>query len=207
MDALPIPADKTIQCDSQRLTQQCIHRQQGRQHRQATRADLLANQPFTNDGVLTEGVKLLRNIFAAALSALVVTAAVPFSTAKADPTCGTNAVLDRATNTCKPIYSTPTAGCDPTVTGDGLACFGGRPGGWMDIPITADEMYSFICHQLFINGVSVGGIEDIFHTLYTAPYNLSQRDAGRTVALAIQNECPEYKAAAYRAMQQALPGS
>lgn len=53
------------------------------------------------------------------LSVLVVTAAVSVSTANADPTCGTNYALDRATNTCKPI-------CNPTVTGDGTlrGCLG-----------------------------------------------------------------------------------
>ena len=78
-----------------------------------------------------KGVELL-NFIPVALSVLVVTAAVSVPSANADPTCGTNFALDRATNTCKPIYSTPTGGCDPTTTGDGTlrGCLGS--GGWED---------------------------------------------------------------------------
>lgn len=77
---------------------------------------------------IIKGVELLPNFIPVTLSVLVVTAAASISTsistASADPTCGTNFALDRTTNTCKPIYSTPTRGCDPTITGDGLGCFG-----------------------------------------------------------------------------------
>lgn len=77
-----------------------------------------------------KGNQLLPNFIPVTLSVLVVTAAVSVSTANADPTCGTNFALDRATNTCKPIYSTPTGGCDPTITGDGTlrGCLGS--GAW-----------------------------------------------------------------------------
>jgi len=155
-----------------------------------------------------KGVQLLRNLVSVVLSALVATAAVLIYTANADPTCGTNFALDPATNTCKPIYSTPSGGCNPTTTGDGTlrGCLGGG-GGWEDTPITTDEMYAVICQNLFLNGVTVGSIEDIYHWLYEVPYSLSGRDAGRSVALAIQYECPEYKSEAVVAMQQAASGS
>lgn len=181
---------------------QSTRRRQRRPHRQAVRSRLPGYLAVHERQGYTEGVKVIRHIFAAALSALAVTAAVPVSTANADPTCGTNAALDPATNTCKPIYSTPRAGCNPTTTGDGLACFGG-PLGWEEsTEISTDDINALVCRNLFLNGVNVGSLEEIYYWLYKPPYNLAGRDAGRSVAQAIVTECPEYKSEAMVVMQQ-----
>lgn len=148
---------------------------------------------------------MLRKFVSGTLSTLVVTAAMPVATANADPTCGTNFALDYATNTCKPIYSTPTGRCDPT-DGTLIGCVG-PAGGWEQEQIPEDEISSFVCQTLFLDGVSVASIEDIMHRLYKPPYNRPGREAGRSVALAIENECPEYKYAGMQAAQQALAGS
>ncbi len=57
------------------------------------------------------------------------------SPATAQGPCGINYDWDPATNTCKPIFSTPTGGCDPYSSGGLTGCLGGN---WQDEPLTGD---------------------------------------------------------------------
>ena len=71
-------------------------------------------------------------------------------------------------------------------------------------PVTKNDIYTLICNDLDANGVSVTSVEDIYHVLYDEPYQYSGRDAGRTVAFAVQDVCPKFKSALTEAGRQAL---
>ena len=152
-------------------------------------------------------------------------------TANAYPPCQENWALDQATGKCAPIYSTQINGCD-TSEGASIAanlkCWGdgwegesppsegtgldprapGRPPTITNPqgvrPVTMGDVYALICNDLDANGVSVASVENIFHILYGGQYQYAQRDAGRTVALAVQDTCPRYKSALVTAQHQAL---
>ncbi len=67
------------------------------------------------------------------------------------------------------------------------------------------DVYALICNDLDANGVSVGNVQNIFHRLEDdQQYQYRPRDAGRTVALAVENTCPRYKSALVEAQRQAL---
>ena len=141
-------------------------------------------------------------LFALTLAASVLmTMTVPVPTASADYSCGVNYTLNSVSNTCEPIFSHPTGTCDPYTSNQFQSCLGGN---WMDIPITTSETYSVICRNLNSNGVTVPSVEDIYHMLYEPPYGLSGPEAGRSVALAVRTECPEFKTAMDEAVRQAL---
>lgn len=65
------------------------------------------------------------------------------------------------------------------------------------------DVYTLICNDLDVNGVSVASVENIYHVLYVAPYEYSGRDAGHVVGLAVQTMCPNHKAAMDEAARQA----
>ena len=72
------------------------------------------------------------------------------------------------------------------------------------VPVTRQDVYTMICIDLDVHGVSVASVEDIYHVLYERPYQYSGQDAGRAVALAVQDVCPSYKSALMEAGRQAL---
>jgi len=135
------------------------------------------------------------------ITSVWVPAAVATPVARADFECGINYAIDPSSGMCKPIYSRPTGGCDPYTPNQFQSCLGGN---WMDIPVTTGEIYSVICNDLNRNGVSVPSVEDIYHMLYEPPYGLSGPEAGRSVALAVRVECPEFRPAMDEAVRQAL---
>ena len=71
-------------------------------------------------------------LFMASISSAGLVGAIP---ATAQGPCGINYDWDPATNTCKPIFSTPTGGCDPYSSGGFTGCLGGN---WQDEPLTGD---------------------------------------------------------------------
>ncbi len=132
------------------------------------------------------------------------TLAIP---AKADLYCGANNALDPATNTCKPIYSRPTGGCDPNTVGGFQNCLGGGP--WMPestAPPTTAQIYEFICNSLIVNSdhrMTVDSVEGIYHLLYEDPYRMTGRDAGRAVAMAVRVACPQFQSQLDQVVRQA----
>lgn len=69
--------------------------------------------------------------------------------------------------------------------------------------VTVSDIYALICNDLDVNGVSVPSVEDIYHVLYVAPYSYAQRDAGRTVGMAVNTTCPRHRPAMDAAIRQA----
>jgi hypothetical protein len=118
--------------------------------------------------------------------------------------------------------SRPTGNCNPySSNGNGfLGCLGGN---WEDesvssssgstptitnpgdvYAVTRSDVYTLICNDLDVHGVSVPSVEDIYHVLYVAPYGYAKPDAGRAVALAVNTTCPRHRAAMDAATRQAL---
>lgn len=67
----------------------------------------------------------------------------------------------------------------------------------------ARDVWVLICNDFAVNGLSVPQITKIHYRLMDDPaYSLSAADAGRMVAYAVQNECPQYKSALLEAGRQ-----
>lgn len=161
----------------------------------------------------------MNNIILATCSAAVAVAAllvIPNGpTATAEPGC------DPYSTTGPACASHTTGNCNPySSDGSGfLGCLGdnwqdesgaGSTGGTPTITspgdvyaVTVGDVYTLICNDLDVNGVSVPSVEDIYHVLYVAPYNYAKRDAGRAVAFAVNTTCPRHRAAMDEAVRQA----
>jgi hypothetical protein len=154
-----------------------------------------------------------------------------FIGAMATPLLLVTAPMSSAAPECDPYDPTgpacpsgPTGGCDPySSDGSGfLGCLGenwqeesagsatGSSGGPPTITnpqdvyaVTEADVYTLICNDLDVNGVSVPSVEDIYHVLYVAPYGYAKRDAGRAVALAVRTTCPRHQPAMDEAVRQA----
>jgi hypothetical protein len=154
--------------------------------------------------------KLLMAAMAAAAYAGIATA----TPANATPPCEVNWSLG-SDGYCHPIYSTPINGYDPyDPSGEGFLRGLGPDSSWDDgqptitnprgvTPVTKNDIYTLICNDLDLSGVSVASVENIYHVLYEEPYQYAPRDAGRTVALAVQDVCPKYKSPLMEAARQA----
>lgn len=142
------------------------------------------------------------------------------ASAPADP----NAPCDPYSRSGPACPSRPTGDCDP-YSSDGSGFLGCLGGNWEDesagsaasgsggpptitnpqgvYAATRADVFTLICNELDVNGVSVPSVENIYHVLYVAPYGYAGRDAGQAVALAVRTTCPRHQRAMDEAVRQA----
>ncbi|MDV3134998.1 hypothetical protein [Mycobacterium sp. 29Ha] len=68
-------------------------------------------------------------------------------------------------------------------------------------PVSMSDVYTLICNDLDVNGVSVTSIENIYHVLYEGQYQYAGPEAGRAVAVAINTTCVWHKPALNEAVR------
>lgn len=108
-------------------------------------------------------------------------------------------------------YSRCMTGCQSGSAARGSSGFGSPPNnaaltitGPRSLTLFVDrDIWTLICNDFVVNGLSVPQITKIHYRLMDDPaYGLSARDAGLMVGYAVQNECPQYKAALMEAGRQ-----